>query len=82
MEVARSGIDKALSLRPKNRWALYYQSLVLVIEGRFDEAETAFDDAIAAGLNKDKLSDFLSVLIGRKEMARAIMMRARYALFE
>ena len=78
--VARSAIDSALSLRPKDRWALFYDAQVLVAEQSFFSAEASFDAAVSAGLAKSNLPEFLQALIGKGQLVQAIRMRARYAL--
>ncbi|MEC7258635.1 MAG: tetratricopeptide repeat protein [Pseudomonadota bacterium] len=76
--LARQSIDRSLGFRPADKWALYYATLVLVAEGRYDEAEARFDAALQAGLSKEKLPDFIKALLGRNEHARAVKLRDRY----
>lgn len=76
--LARQAIDRSLGFRPTDKWALYYATLVLVAEGRYDEAEVRFDAALRAGLSKEKLPDFIKALLGRNEHARAVKLRDRY----
>jgi tetratricopeptide (TPR) repeat protein len=76
--VARKAIEHALDLRPANKWALYYESLILIGEDRFDEAEAKFDAAIKADLPDAKLSDFLKRLVGKSQFLQSIQMRVRY----
>lgn len=77
-EEARAAIERALDLYPGGEFEQYTNALVMVAEGRFDEAEAAFDAASQAGLPEDYLGDFLSALVAEGRFLQAIMMRARY----
>ncbi|WP_088635899.1 tetratricopeptide repeat protein [Phaeobacter sp. 22II1-1F12B] len=79
-DVARPAVDEALSLQPGNKWVLYYDAMTLVQEHRFPDAVSRFDAAVAAGLSKRKLDEFVAALEKQKDHARAQKMRERYAM--
>lgn len=75
---ARDAIDQALGLYPDGEFEQYTNALVLLVEDRFDAAESMFDSATAAGLHQDYLGDFLAALVAEGRFMQAIKMRARY----
>jgi len=81
-ELARQANDQALALEDDDIWARYYDARILVAEGEFDKAEIEFDRAVAAGLPRKNLKDFLSVLVGEGRFMQAIQMRVRYSDME
>ena len=54
--------------------------MTLVQEHRFPAAGSRFDAAVAAGLSKRKLDEFVAALEKQKDHARAQKMRERYAM--
>ncbi|WP_372570414.1 tetratricopeptide repeat protein [Ruegeria jejuensis] len=79
VSLAREAIDQALYLRPGDSFVLYTNALVLIQEQRFEEAESAFDSAIDAGLDAEYLGDFLSALVGKGRFMQTIQVRVRYS---
>lgn len=76
---ARRAVDRALALDATSEWVIYRNALVLIAEGRFEEAEAEFDRAVSSGLPIDELSDFLKALVAQSRFMLAIQVRVRYS---
>ncbi|WP_270726413.1 tetratricopeptide repeat protein [Shimia sp. Alg240-R146] len=79
---ARKTVDKALTLYPLEPYLMYYDSLILINEQEYAQAEARFDEAVAAELPVERLSNFLKQLVGAAQYLQAVQMRVRYSSLE
>ncbi len=76
---ARAAVNSALDSYPGEAWLLFYESIVLVHEEAYEQAERQFDAAVDAGLPHSRLAYFLKQLSGAARYVQAVQMRVRYA---
>ncbi|WP_189370853.1 tetratricopeptide repeat protein [Tateyamaria omphalii] len=74
---ARTHIDAALAHDPAAAFPVFYTSLIYVREGRFDEAEDVFLNALRGGLPRHRISYFIGALTEQGELERAVAFRTR-----
>lgn len=76
-DAARTHIDAALKLDPGAQFPRFYTSLIHVAEGRFDEAEALFLDALRSGLPRHRIGHFIGALTEEGELQRAVEFRTK-----
>ncbi len=76
-DAARTHIDAALKLDPGAQFPRFYTSLIHVAEGRFDEAEALFLDALRGGLPRHRIGYFIGALTEEGELQRAVEFRTK-----
>ena len=74
---AQTHIDGALSYDPTSAYPVFYTALIHLGEGRFDEAEDVFLDALRGGLPRHRISYFIGALTEQGELERAVAFRTR-----
>ncbi|WP_420586294.1 tetratricopeptide repeat protein [Ruegeria sp.] len=79
VDEAREAIDLALQGNPGEPYLQFVEARVMIGEGEFKAAETAFDAAVEAGLPEERLSDFLTDLVVEGRFMQALSMRLRYS---
>ncbi len=77
-EEARMAVDTALEAHPGAPWLIFYDSIVLIGEGKYALAEVRFDVAVKQGLPREELPVFLRQLTGAARYVQAVKMRVRY----
>ncbi|WP_306736512.1 tetratricopeptide repeat protein [Marimonas arenosa] len=78
LDEARQVLERASEVAP---WLVelgYYRARLLVLEGRYDDAEAAFAEAVEAGLPASYAADLAQLMIKQGEMLRAVVFGKRY----